>query len=287
MKEEAITDALLRQFLLGKVDEEDRERIESLFLTDSTMRDRVLAVEQDLLEDYLEDSLSPGDREAFLLHYAQTPEQERKLRITKSIKDWATTESEATETIEAKTHNVEHPSTSFWNRLFERLRTRPVFLLPVAAVVVLAVVIAIVWLNYRKEQQKQFAIEQEVARLNDPARLRDVPPGPDVLTLSPGTLRGAERQSELKLRSDVPDVELQLLWQGRERYPTYRAVLRRADDDKPIVSANLQLERDGKTIRFRLPTDILPRGIYLITLTGIAADGSAGETAEYRFAVIS
>ena len=34
MKEELLTDALLREFLLGKVDEEERERIESLFLTD-------------------------------------------------------------------------------------------------------------------------------------------------------------------------------------------------------------------------------------------------------------
>ena len=34
MKEELLTEALLREFLLGKVDEEERERIEDLFLTD-------------------------------------------------------------------------------------------------------------------------------------------------------------------------------------------------------------------------------------------------------------
>ncbi|HKR13306.1 MAG TPA: hypothetical protein VJT15_14685 [Pyrinomonadaceae bacterium] len=288
MKEEATTDALLRQFLLGKVEDEERERIESLFLTDSSMRDRVLAVEQDLVEDYLEGLLSSGDREAFLLHYAQTAEQERKLRITKSIKDWAGTGSETTETHEAKADSLDQPrpSTSLWNRLFERLRARPVFLLPIAAVVVLAVVVAIVWFNYRKEQQRQFAIEQEVARLNDPATLRDVPPGPDVLTLGPGTLRG-ERQSELKLRSDEQAVELRLLWQGRESYSTYRVVMRRLNEDRSIVNTNLAPESGGKSIRLRLPSYGLSRGTYVINLTGIAADGSAGEIAEYSLMVTS
>ena len=35
MNEELLTDAVLREFLLGKVDEEESARIESLFLTDS------------------------------------------------------------------------------------------------------------------------------------------------------------------------------------------------------------------------------------------------------------
>src|SRR5215211_1751974 len=89
MKQEAMTDALLREFLLGKLADEDRERIEDLFLTDSPTRERVLALEQDLIEDYLEDSLSQEHKERFLSRYAQTDEQQRKLRITGAIKDWA------------------------------------------------------------------------------------------------------------------------------------------------------------------------------------------------------
>ena len=43
MKEESVTDGLLRQFLLGRVDDEERQRIESLFITDPQSRERVLA----------------------------------------------------------------------------------------------------------------------------------------------------------------------------------------------------------------------------------------------------
>ena len=93
MKDEGLTDALLREFLLGKVNEEERERIEGLFLTDSQARERVLTAEQDLIEDYLEDGLTGEDKDLFLERYGQTPAQQRQLRINKSIKVWALRES--------------------------------------------------------------------------------------------------------------------------------------------------------------------------------------------------
>ena len=295
MKEE-ITDALLRQFLLGKVDDEERQRIEGLFLTDSTMRERVLAVEQDLVEDYLEDSLSSGDKEKFLLHYAQTPEQQRKLRITKSIKDWAVTESSTgeanavTNTSEVKARDIDQrdrPSVSLWTRLLERLRARPLSLLPIAAVIVLAVVLVVVWVNRRLEQQKHFAIEQELAQLNDPANLRDVPPGRQTLLLQPGTLRSSASQSaELPLGSDVATVELRLRWVRKESYPTYRAVLRRTGDEKAFTLPPLFRGSDG-TIRLLLTTRILTRGLYQLHVTGITPDGAARETEEYQFTVVN
>src|SRR5918996_3861202 len=95
MKEESVTDALVREFLLGKLADEEHERIEDLFLTDSHAREKVLAIEQELIDDYLEDSLSEEDKERFLSRYTQTDEQRRKLRITKSIKEWAVAESRA------------------------------------------------------------------------------------------------------------------------------------------------------------------------------------------------
>ena len=94
MNEELVADVELRQFLLGYVDDKERERIESLFVT-NPLRERMLAAEQELIEEYLEDSLKPADKEKFIEQYAVTPAQRRKLRITKSIKDWAIAEAKA------------------------------------------------------------------------------------------------------------------------------------------------------------------------------------------------
>ena len=277
MKEESMTDALLREFLLGKATDEERERIENLYLTDSQTRERVLILEQDLIEDYLEDSLTPEDKARFLLRYAQTDEQRRKLRITKSIKDLAITEARAPQAAAA--------TGSVLDRLRARLRLKPVSVVPIAVVIVLAIVLAIIWVNSRIEERKHLAIEQELAQLNSPTSLREIP-AQISLELRPITVRSAELQSELNLRADTHLGELRLLWIQKERYSTYHAEVRRPGESLRI--ANLQAENDGGeyVIRVRLPAHMLRQGNYQIHLTGIADDGSTGLTEQYNFAVV-
>src|SRR5215467_7692439 len=132
MKEDPLTDALLREFLLGKLPDADRERMEGLLLTDSATRESVFAVEQDLIDDYLEDSLSQEDKERFLSRYAQTPEQRRRLRITGAIKDWAVREARAP-------HPA--PAVSALSRFWAWLRLKPRFVVPIAVAIVIAVVL--------------------------------------------------------------------------------------------------------------------------------------------------
>src|SRR5215218_8139256 len=186
MKEESITNASLREFLLGKLADEELERVENLYLTDSQTRERVLALEQDLIEDCLENSLSEEDKERFLARYAKTDEQRRRLRITKSIKNWAVTEATATQATAAT-------KVSLWTRL----RLKPIVVVPIAVAIALAVVLAIVWLNSRIEKKKHFAVEQELALLNSPAGLREFPPQMIPLELRPITVRGAETPTEV------------------------------------------------------------------------------------------
>ncbi len=276
MNEELMTDALLRDFLLGKLDDDERERIESLFLTDSRAREKLLTAEQDLIEDYLEFSLTKAEKERFLSLYAQTDEQRRKLRITKSIKDWAFTEARVPQTVPA--------TVSIWSRLSRRLK--PVFIVPIAVMIVIGIVLATVWLNRRIEQRKHLAVEQELAQLNSPRSLREVPPQMISLELRPVTVRSVEPQTELNPPAEVRIVELRLPWIQKERYSTYQAEVRRVGDDESFTIRNLQVENDGAyAIRIRLPTDILRRGQYQIQLRGIANDGSASPAEEYQFAV--
>jgi len=280
MKEESMTDASLREFLLGKLADEELERVENLYLTDSQTRERVLALEQDLIEDYLENSLSEEDKERFLARYADTDEQRRKLRITKSIKDWAVTEAKASQGTAATT-------VSIWSRLRTRLRRQPMVFVPIAVAIALAVVLAIVWLNGQREKKKHFAVEQELALLNSPAGVRDFPPQMIPLELRPITLRGVETPPEVNPRSENRIVELFLPWILKERYSTYRAEVHRLGDGEPFSIPNLQAENDdgGYKIRIRLPSHFLRRGSYRIQLTGISNGGSASPPEEYRFSV--
>jgi len=274
MKEEILTDAALREFLLGKVDEEEGARIENLFLTDSEAREKVLVVEQELIEDYLEDSLTAEDREKFLLRYGQTAEQLQQLRINKAIKDWAIREN-ASHTVPAEL--------STWQRLRARVRLRPVFVIPIAVTAMIAIVVTCVWLNSR---MKHAAIEQELAQLNTPANLREKPPQMTSLDLTPIAVRSLERRNEFKQSADVRIVELRLPWIQKERYSTYQAEVRRGGGDESFTIPNLQAENDGLSIiRLRVPTHILTRGQYQIRLSGIDSGGVAGASEEYAFIV--
>jgi hypothetical protein len=274
MKEERITDALLREFLLGNVAGEEQERIENLFLTDPHTRERVLAIEQELIDDYLEDSLSEGDKEKFVTLHAQTDEQRRKLRITKSITDWAATE--------ASTPRADAASASIWSRLGARLRLKPAFVVPIAVIIVIAVSIFLVLRIM--EQRRHTAIQQELAQLNSPASLREVPPQMSSLELRPVSVRSGERQLEFKQSSDVRIVELRLPWVGTQSFSRYQVEVRRLGDDEVFTIPNLQAESEG-VIRVRLFTRTLRRGQYQISLMGIADDGTLGHSEEYSFAI--
>ncbi len=273
MKEELLTDAVLREFLLGKLADEKAARIESLFLTDSEAREKVLVIEQELIEDYLENSLTADDREKFLLRYGQTAAQLQQLRITKAIKDWALRESAREQAVPVE------PST--WSRLRARLRLKPVFVIPIAVTAMIAIICAAVWLNGR---MKRAAIEQELAQLNTPASLREVPPQMISMELPPIVVRSVEGGKEFKKSADIQTVELHLPWIQKERYPAYQAEVRRAEESFTIP--NLHAENDSlPMIRVRLPAHILRRGQYQIRLSGIDSGGAAGTTEEYAFNV--
>lgn len=279
MKEESMTDALVREFLLGKLADAERERIENLFLTDPQTRETILSLEEELIEEYLEGNLNEADNERFLARYAQTDEQRRKLRISKSIKDWALAHAKAPQTDAA--------TVSFWSRLWTRSRLKPAFAIPIAIMIVIAVVLAIVWLNSQTERRKHLAIEQELAQLNSPANLRETPPDMISFDLRSVNVRSDQPERGINRGADTQIIELRLPWIQTERYATYQAQVRRIGDTESFSIPNLQPENEGGyRIRIRLRAHMLRRGSYRIQLRGIANDGTVSRSEEYTFTVI-
>jgi hypothetical protein len=278
MKERPMTDALIREFLLGNVDDEVRQEIESVFMTDAQTRERILAAEQELIDDYFENTLTPAEKQLFLSQYAETVDEKRRLRITKTVKDWANRETDVIK---------KGVTTSRWNQFRHLLQFRPLFAILVAATLIFAMTLAVVWLTQRASQQnKTLALEQEVARLNAPSSLRVTQPQMPTLVLAPISVRDVEKETELATPAGAQLVELRLLWLQKENYPTYRAVLQRVGDDESLTIPDLHGETDGGTkIRLRLPAKVLTRGQYQIRVAGVDAAGVTGPEEEYTFNV--
>lgn len=263
MSEATLADAVLRQFLLDKVDDDERQRIESLFVTDTSFNERLLALEQDLIDDYFEGSLTKAETESFRRQYACSPVEKRKLAISKSVKDWADSQSRMPVI-------VSQPG----------FRLRPVIAVPVVAAMIVAIVLGVLWINARSERDRQLALEQELSRLNSRAASTPVSRS---INLSPITIRNVEAQSEIET-SGLQILELRLLWIQQEHYPSYRAVLTQTGKDQTFKIGDLTAdEANANVIRVKLPVRMLSRGQFRITLSGVTSGGAPGLSDEYSF----
>lgn len=282
MREEFVNDVALRRFLLGDVDDDERQRIESLFISDAEANTRILTAEDDLFEDYLENTLTASDRDKFLLQYGRTPQQRRRLRIDGSIKKYAVAEARS------QTAVANRPKRRTWSL---GLHNR-VFYIPVAATLVIGLVIAAFWVvrwNAARDQEnnRHLAIERELSDLNTPANLRENPPKLISMVLPPVSFRSMEVRPELNPQSDIRLVELRLMWTQKEQYESYRAVIHQVGKSEEFTVSNLHVEKNasGSVVRLRVPVYRLVRGLYQLTLSGIANNGAPDLSEEFSFNV--
>jgi len=278
MKEEFVTDAEIRQFLLGSVDDSERQRIESLFMSDPEFNQRILMAEDHLIEDYLENSLAPTERDKFLAQYGSAPEQQRRLRISLSIRDYAASEAELGQT---------PPAIGKRRTFLSQLTPRnPRLFIPLVATVAIVCIIGIIWLG--RSNNRSLTIERELAELNARPDLRANPSQVVSLVLPPVSIRSVGTETTLTPRVDIRVVELDLLWIQKEQYPNYYVLVRRVGTNEEFRVSGLHIETSppiGNSIRVRLPSHLLRDGLYQVTLTRAGPDGAASVAEEYTFVV--
>jgi hypothetical protein len=276
MKESSLSEESLRHFLLGNVDDDERQRIEILFLTDPETKERLLAAEQSLLDDYLDERLAPQDEESFLSRYAAFPDQRERLSIEKAIKDLA----------EAEARPVPVAEPSNLRQGFFGSKASPKLILRIAAVVIVGLLV-VVWLQSRRNQPdaRHLAVERELASLNDPSRPRETSPQTFTLAIAPVTLRDVGAQAQFTPRADVQVLELHLLLGQKEAPARYRAIIQRAADSAQFRFPEFPPQADSPNmIRLWIPTSFLTAGDYKVIVSSLT-DGTVTSFEEYNFTV--
>ena len=76
---------MIQSYLLGQLTIEERVQIEERVLLDSDFFEQVLIVENELIDAYLEGSLS--DKEGFVQHFMSTPQQRQKVKISMALRE--------------------------------------------------------------------------------------------------------------------------------------------------------------------------------------------------------
>jgi hypothetical protein len=294
MREENEDRVLIRRFLLGELDEEERQRIEELFMVDGDYRETVLTVEGELIESYLEGSLSEPEGKMFAERFLSTPGRRRQVQVTRAMKRYAAVEVASHSPPAAEEPPKRRPEPMWRQSLGGWLTTRARVVYVTAAALIIAAVLGGLWAAYNRrpvtrltpEEAQRLEVERELAGLNDAAGRARTPPGAHVFStaLPPVSPRAAASSFNVPLRDGADLIELRLLTAGDE-YPLYRGTLRRVGGANAYAIPGLRVEStpDGRAVPVRIRAGLLTHGLYQVTLSGVTADGRLEGAGEYTF----
>lgn len=287
----------IRRHLLGELTDQEQAQLEEQFISDSQYREKVLVIEDELIEDYLADNLSEEEKERFLHHFLSTPQQIEKLKIARALNQYFSVEgvaaSSAAPFYDRERLNGAEPAPS----RFLRLRNLPIALALVALLLV-AIFVGSQFLLERRRPQEQLLegqelvqeFQRELTRLNNPrSPVQGTPNDTDaMLRLSSISLRGAGKLSEVTLHTRAGVVQL-LLTLPADEYKRYRVVLQKSGEANRLTVDDLVSENmeGGKTVMLKIPSKHLSRGDYLLELNGLSAEGHAEAVGGYSFRILN
>jgi hypothetical protein len=87
MENSVPSETIIRDYLLGRLDPNSElvERMDEQMLTDAEFSEGVGVIEDEIIEEYLEDTLSPADKRSVQEHFLRPLQRQRKLQIARSL----------------------------------------------------------------------------------------------------------------------------------------------------------------------------------------------------------
>lgn len=260
----------LRLYLLGLLPAEERQALEERILTNESDYDEVFIAEEELIDDYLANTLSDAERQAFDLHFMNPPERQEDLRFARALKTYVSAND--TDVIEPAT--IKENSTILVSKperhYFGGWIPAPGFSLRIALAVATVLLIGVLlWVGYRNLAP------------HGPTQMIAV-----TLTGAAVTREGGSVQT-VTLPAGEVSVEFNLLLPSAP-FEIYQAALRDANGN--VILTGEKMKRSSGTaaqkIVVNVPGNSLPNGDYQWVLTGIDEKGDSDVVANYRFRVV-
>jgi hypothetical protein len=258
-----------KPYLLGTATETERTAIDRDLLTNDEVFEQVLLAEDDLIEAYLQQQLSPLERRQFEQVFLLDPERQEKLRLAQALRRYANDPAKQKKKAAAATHG--------WGMLFRppawQVALVSVFLLVVAAVGIKTYFSA--------------ADSPQLAR-SSPSPTTTIAPtvGTEVLAveLVPGQTR-AINSTPLKLTPNLGTVEFKLALR-KNLYSVYEVILHPDGEAEQKWPGQFQPKTSSglPQLIVQVPVTALDRGGYSLRLDGVTPLGNK-EVARYFFTV--
>lgn len=299
MSEAANELLVIRKYLLGSLEGEEREQLEERVLSDADFRDKVLLVEENLIEDYAEGVLDETERRGFRKMFYTNPQRRIEVQVVEGLKQ----------------HAAAHSWTMLFGAIQDTWKSRRATLasavaspslsgfrkaaVTVALVIAVAIAFFVVQRFLRseqappsltQEQQRHDLIERELARLNTSGESQSRPSAL-AATLSPGLTRGDDTQPTrefpiVTLPRGAESAQLRLLLRSSDNeYRSFQAVLTPvgARESYEVVLKLVELSPGVPALILTLPTQVLDDGDYSVQLSGQAADGRTEALPDHNY----
>jgi hypothetical protein len=259
----------LRRYVLGGSTEEESAAVEREYFKSADALDRVRAVEDDLIDEYVAGQLAPDEQGEFERHYLTTPAHRRRVAVARALR-----------TAESVESNQRRPVAVRW---------RPAAALAAALIIVAVGVALMLRMRSVPTTVQVDSLPSATAPAPPPPRVPAPPPVRPVaivveLSISPILVRGSDQPAGLTIAADTDVVRLYLQGQGStRRLGQARAIVRTVTGDQvwsgPAEAADRTAPR--ALARVDIPADRLRPDDYIVELLG--ADTAGREVELYRY----
>ena len=231
MKLDLETQTRLRNYLLGQCDEAECEAVETMVFTDDDLFEELQVLEDEIIDEYLNDKLSPEARTHFEEHFLAAPERVEQLRFASTFDRY----------VESKTVKPVPVSRGWFHNLYSSPARVAAF-----AVVVVVIVLAAWQLFFRQSQVDKGLLALNAAyREQRPteARISNFDYAPFVVTRGPNDQK--VNQNELT-RAELTLLEaLNENPSGAAHHALGKVYLAKGDFDKAIEQFDAAVKTDS------------------------------------------
>ena len=310
----------IRRFLLGEMTADERAAFEERFIAEDTdLFDRIGVIEDELIESYLRETLSPAEKVKFEQSFLTTESRRERVAFTRILFDKLAAEKETA----AKKTETAAENSSVWKSLVNFFKT-PRFVLGAGfAILLLAFGLWFLVLRNPKngdeivrhgeptpvvlptaqitDKNQNAAVAANVnsadnleanktpaavnAETPNKSQPKETLPKPVVATLAlfAGTVRsGGAKSSELNLTKETTGANFVLNLESSD-YKIYRAEI--VDADGRVVYRSGRLTVRKSSVNAYFPTAKLRKGDYFVKLYGFNAAGEEESAADFQFRV--
>lgn len=260
----------LKQFLLGNLPENEAEEIDVQIITDESFEEKLVFAEEELIEDFLEDLLSEQEKELFFENFLTTGERVELFEETALLKKFAQTNF-----VKPEVETNEKKSGSFFEQLKRFLALN---LRPIAAVLIILVVGAILWRVVFYDGGALNDLEKVYAGLNgndlaNPAFSE----GLTNQSLIAGTFRDTDSAATLNAEKLTDKVFFRLALPSETRPEALFNLELIKAGQTVFKQTNLRVyqNQNGQELKVILPQSVLTKGTFQIKLSNGANYGFA------------